>query len=379
MVLLLCITYQYYVETSMAKDKKLETFEEELANDTLQTAQMILREEKVNTSLEEKHAIALFKRTLTVIDRGGLSVSDGSSVISASDNHMPVCSYLAHGSRVLVQIPPTGPDGTSHEFMNWLIHGDKDKKFTECKPGESNALFGRTVSSHSTRLETDSQDYCFIEEKGVVDGTIDTISGFGKTLDRTHHFGINFAFGVDKLGMDSRGKEVRKPDGEHGHMYLHYRPPSEHYPGSLMIGVENSQPGKSNHSLLGTPNATTHLGGGKLSELQRKYDNSVSCPVIMIPSTLNGMRIDLDRKALSGFVSGQEQFEVQCLIRPPKVQANVSRHKLVNRHLGCRRDIGGVTLAEMMAKDNSGDIDLKPVLLGGVQSKSCSSRESSRR
>lgn len=347
----------------MSKDKKLETFGEELENDTLQTAQMIERQKSESTSPEERHAIEVFKRALVLIDKGGLSVSDGTSVVSASDNHMPASSYLAHGSRVLVQIPPTGTDDISHDFMNWLVHGDKDKKFTERKPGEVNALFGRTISSHSTRLEMVMQEYWFIEEKGVMDGTIDTIAGFGQPLDRIHYFGLNFSFGVDKLGMDSCGKKVVEPDGEHGHMYFHYRPPSRNYPGSLMIGIENSQTGKSNHSLLGTPNATTHLGGGKLSDLKKKYNNSISCPVTIIPATLNGMRVDLDHQVMDSFISGQEPFEEQCLTRLPRVQANVSRHKLVNKSLGCGRDIDGITLAEMMVKDNGGDIDLKPVFL----------------
>lgn len=81
---------------------------------------------------------------------------------------------------------------------------------------------------------------------------------------------------------------------------------------------------------------------------------------------------------MGSFLSGQEQFEARCLVKPSRVQANVSRHKLVNKSLGCGRDIGGMTLAEMMVKDNSGDIDLKPVLLGRMQSKSCSSRGSAR-
>ena len=59
----------------MSKDKKLQTFGEELENDTLQTAQVIAREERESTSSEGKHAIEVFKRVLTLIDKGGGGVS----------------------------------------------------------------------------------------------------------------------------------------------------------------------------------------------------------------------------------------------------------------------------------------------------------------
>lgn len=247
------------------------SFEEEIKNDIHGTAQMLSRERSSATSLQEMHAIEIFKRALTVVDCGGVSVSDGSNLVSASDNQLPVPSYLAHGSRVLIQIPPVEKGQNRHEFMNWLVQGDRGHVFTEGS-GKESPLFQRTVSSHSTHLKSLENELCAIEDKGVVVGALDAVSALTKPKEEANHFGLNFAFGVNESGLDASGKRVASADGEHGHMYLHYRAPSENNPGTLMIGVENSQPGKSNHSLLGTPNKSTHLGGSKWSDLSKKIE-----------------------------------------------------------------------------------------------------------
>lgn len=160
----------------MSKSKKARTFQEEIENDVLQTVQMMRREDAEAVSPEEKHAIDIFKRALMIIDKVGVSVSDGRKVVSASANHITVCSYLAHGSRVLLQIPPTGKEGGEYEFMNWFIHGDKEKKFIEYVHREVNALFPRSISSHSTHLEYVDGKSCFVKDKGLAAGALDTIT-----------------------------------------------------------------------------------------------------------------------------------------------------------------------------------------------------------
>jgi len=33
---------------------------------------------------------------------------------------------------------------------------------------------------------------------------------------------------------------VNKPDGDHGHLYIHYTPATKDTPGSIMIGMEGA-------------------------------------------------------------------------------------------------------------------------------------------
>ena len=142
------------VNTELPKTREHMTFLEEVENDVSQTSLLLDRLQDPDISVEERRGIDTFKRVLTVIDKGGLSVSDGHdghNVVSASNNSLPSPSYLAHGSRVLIQIPPVGEDNKSpHEFMNWLIRDDKDKKFIASQADKNNPLFQRSVSSHST-------------------------------------------------------------------------------------------------------------------------------------------------------------------------------------------------------------------------------------
>ncbi len=332
------------------------SFRAEIDNDMSKTDMMLSRE-RYTTSTQEKQSIDVFKRVLTVVDCGGLCVSDGDNVVSASNNQLPVSSYLAHGSRILIQIPPIAETGERHAFMNWLIHGDRARSFADGCGSEHSALFQRSISSHSTHLTSSEGKWFCIEDKGVFAGTLDTLGALGKSSAEAHHFGLNFAFGVDKLGEDRDGNFVHGPDGEHGHMYLHYRVSSADYPGSLMIGVENSEPGKSNHSLLGTPNKFTHIGGTKWSELQKKYHGSCE-DILIMPTTLNGMRIDLSRQKQEDILSGRDSFDSDSIIRAPKQRADLQMQRLVNKKLDRAKHVE-VTLVEMLIDHQSND----PIIL----------------
>jgi hypothetical protein len=344
------------------RDQEELSFRAEIDNDISKTALMLSRE-GYTASTQEKHSIEIFKRVLTVVDCGGLGVTDGESIVSASNNQLPVSSYLAHGSRILIQIPPVANIRERHEFINWLIHGDRNHNFTDRCGSEHSALFKRSISSHSTHLTSSEGKWVCVEDKGVFAGTVDTLGAFGKSAEQAHHFGLNFAFGVDKLGEDRDGNFLQGPDGEHGHMYLHYRAPSADYPGSLMIGVENSEPGKSNHSLLGTPNKFTHIGGTKWSELREKYRRS-SEEMLIMPATLNGMRIDLSHEKQEDILSGRERFDSACIIRAPKQRADLQIQRLVNKKLD-RAKRTEVTLAELFIEHQSND----PVILEPPMSK----------
>jgi hypothetical protein len=328
------------------------TFLDEIYNDVSKTTLMLERENNPDISVREKRAIDVFKRVLTVIDHGGLSVSDGHNVVSGCNNNLPVSSYMAHGSRVLIQIPPIDQGRNPHEFMNWLICGDQSKQFVS-NEDPTNPLFPRAVSSHSTHLANVDNQQCFIEDKGVVVGALDALAAFNKSKDKAHHFGLNLAFGIDSAGRDSSGKIVHAPDGEHGHMYFHYRAPSRDYPGSLMIGVENSEPGKSNHSLFGTPNNTTHIGGSKWNKMHDKYQHGGNTPLVVVPKTLNGLRIDMDKVTMDNLMSSKVSFETRCLDTPPKARGRVTNHMLVNKDLGNTRSQNTVSLVELLVEHNS--------------------------
>ena len=68
----------------------------------------------------------------------------------------------------------------------------------------------------------------------------------------------------------SYGEYVNKPDGEHGHLYIYYDPPTETNPGAMLIGIERGSPNSKQHSISGKAGKVSAAGGSKLKDLGKK-------------------------------------------------------------------------------------------------------------
>jgi hypothetical protein len=74
--------------------------------------------------LQEKGTIELYKRMLLMLVGGDLIIHDKFGWTHASDNKLPICSYLNSGSRVFVELPRDPK--INKDFINWLSSGDRN-------------------------------------------------------------------------------------------------------------------------------------------------------------------------------------------------------------------------------------------------------------
>ena len=65
----------------------------------------------------------------------------------------------------------------------------------------------------------------------------------------THHFGVD----LNIMGG-------QQPQGEDGHLYIHYTQPTRDRPGCIMFGVENNAPYSNKHSKFGRADKYTPFG-----------------------------------------------------------------------------------------------------------------------
>ena len=86
--------------------------------------------------------------------------------------------------------------------------------------------------------------------------------------------------------------------------------------------------------------------------------------ILIIPATLNGMRIDLSHDKQEDILSGRERCDSTCIIRAPKQQANLQVPRLVNKKLDRAKRVE-VTLAELFIEHQSND----PIILEPPMSK----------
>lgn len=172
----------------------------------------------------------LVSRLSTLLVHGGLLYREQNrgtwKTWSRSMAAFPVASVLSHGGRVLVQLP-TG--GEAARVFEWLVP-EKFRKLTRpfASHGISTLEPAVTILRRSKRIK---------EDKGL--------STAAKELTkRSKHLGINLPlFGHGKVHPHSR--RLISANGEHGHLYIYYRPGDDNTPGGLLIGCEGSEAGKS--------------------------------------------------------------------------------------------------------------------------------------
>jgi len=193
---------------------------------------------------------------MTCIHPGDMQVTNKNGEIkAASENGMPVSSYMSHGSRVMIEIPPN----TADKLMNWISNGDKSpdtvknrgdyisKNQKEALQSE-NVLYKRDAATHGVDIKKAKDGFKLKEKKGFLIGLRDYITN-KLSITKTKHFGMDLALNKNP------GKE-RNPgaDGEHGHLYIHYVAPTKNKPGAMLVGVEGYAPNSKHHSKTGASN-----------------------------------------------------------------------------------------------------------------------------
>ena len=302
----------------LVKDAEKRSFAEEIERDKQQSEMLIRRGEQANQDLiklghnntvleQEIESVAVYKRALVMLGSANMQViaEDGTST-QASENNMPVSSYLSHGSRTVIQISA----GSGNELINWLTSGNPDKNGISTSQDPDKAMkegmyvYNRSAATHDVSVKKDQfGKERVVEEKGFTIGLRDFLANklFGR---KAKHSGVDLAVGAELGGVDDEGRVVTKPDGDHGHLYIHYTPATKTSPGSIMIGLEAAAPRSSKHSKVGASDPISASGGSKFDELVLKHGlaGEKEYSKTVVPKKYNGLYADPGKEKISEIV-----------------------------------------------------------------------------
>jgi hypothetical protein len=238
----------------------------------------------------------------------------------------PSLFYLSHGSRSLIQIPP----GSNDDLINWLTSGNKEKdgKSRSQDPNkamsEGKYVYNRAAATHDVSFKEDKTkigDIKVQEEKGF---TIGLKSFLGNKVlgQETKHWGVDLAVDSEFGGKDGNGKVVEKPDGDHGHLYIHYTPATKDKPGSIMFGMEGAAPYSSKHSKTGASDPISPTGASKFEDLhiKKKFSSEKEYESTVVPDKYNGIYAELDPKKIEAITKlDDKKFSIELAeVKPGK-------------------------------------------------------------
>lgn len=284
------------------------SFAEEIENDKTKIATYLERFKDAATKHGENHMISkqeklstdVFKRVLILAGTNEINIIGSGKKGIATENNLPVCSYLAHGGRIKIEIPKNSDD----KMINWLTSGDKNLDGKSRKQDQLKALtegkivYNRSAATHDVNRKKIKGEYQLVEKKGFLIGAQDFVLNKFFSV-KTKHYGVDLALNAKFGGQDSLGNTVAKPDGDHGHLYIHYKPATSRKPGSILIGIEGAAPNSQKHSKTGASNPLTPIDGSKFRDLVKKqldsekiYENTI------IPKKIDGLSIKLTSKSV---------------------------------------------------------------------------------
>ena len=262
---------------------------------------------------------------LLLIGSTGMEVASSSGKTKkATENNLPISSYLSHGSRVKIEIPP----GSKDELINWLTTGNKEidgRAHNNKEKKNGKIVYNRSAATHSVSFVNKEGVIEVVEKKTSVIG--EAFRAVGSLIKETKHWGVDLAMNAEFGGKDSEGHVVNKPDGDHGHLYLYYEPPKDDQPGALLIGIEGGAPSSSKHSILGKSDPLSPVDGSKFENLTSKQEIAAENEYkdILVPKKFNGMSIKLDNEKLSQITKvdstkyGQELATMMPVDSPDKL------------------------------------------------------------
>jgi len=273
------------------KELEEKSFAQEVENDKDKSALLMGRAAKAEATLgadhpitkQEKASVDVYKRALLMIGASGGNVIDANgNTQSFAENNLPVSSYLSHGSRVMIEIPA----GSEDKLFNWLTSGDptkngasrvqtQDGAISDRTPDQNGEItekivYNRSAATHGIAFEEGSDGKPHAKElKGFMIGAKDFMSN--KLLGQdTKHWGVDLAMNAEFSGKDSEGITVSKPDGDHGHLYIYYEPPTADRPGAILIGCEGGAPTSHKHSKTGASDPLSPVDSSKWRDVNPK-------------------------------------------------------------------------------------------------------------
>lgn len=165
----------------------------------------------------------------------------------------PIASVLLHGSRALIEFPSE----ISEQLIKWLI------------PDQTSWRHAATHGIKTTHVE-ESQSLANKPPKYLQEIKVGLLGAGYQTAAQMlpgsmyQHYGIDVALGG--AGNKNHYSDVIiEPNGEHGHLYV-YHAAEEGEHGGLLLGIEQSAPGKSDqyggsHDMGASPKTRSASGG----------------------------------------------------------------------------------------------------------------------
>lgn len=200
-----------------------------------------------------------------------------------------VARALAHGGRVNVRIPQLkSRDENKFALPEWVGLMQRGGTGKDVDPKER-----RMFATHDVKIGENQDDGTpgTFEEQG---GTLIGAKNLGKQLldkvglspDGSRLYGLNPPMGG--WGEMHHEGDVIKPDGGHGHLFVHFKPPGLDHDGDMQFGLETTKTGGKSavgykHNMFSSektanPESSVYghkqdkIGEGKLSDNQRLID-----------------------------------------------------------------------------------------------------------
>lgn len=170
---------------------------------------------------------------------------------SSTLTHFPIASLLLHGSRVLVEFPSE----IAWEVTAWLIddrtswrylatHRISPLKESEVVNSKNNAVDLHKFLKEEKISATQAAFHFMSDSFSSLMATLQLALDVPEKSDLADHYGFNLALG-GAGNLHFASKEKIQNNGEHGHLYLNFYRGEQKEHSGLLLGIEQSAPGKS--------------------------------------------------------------------------------------------------------------------------------------
>ena len=213
-----------------------------------------------------------------------------------------VCTAISRGGRVVLTLPE-GEEG--QRMAEWLMGTPQQR--------ERIGLNSRFAATHGMEIgqDVDAGHNKLKEKKGFT-------AGMG-----VQHFGMNLPIG-GMGAQDMNGNPVTD-QGNHGHLYMGYQPPTDGRPGTIMIGLEGTGP--SCTSMYGAVHSARGRSDPFSPTMSQKWRDVTDVQAQDRPANYGGMTINLRTTAQNvqnSFAQLNPQRTAQQLVGPRLTQVPVS-------------------------------------------------------
>lgn len=252
----------------------------------------------------DERRVAIMKRIFLTLNDAHIAIKpQGCDAFLPPSSRMPLASMLSHGGRVVIEVPRLRENQNENEFINWVLGGELEQV------KKDGVIMGRSAATHSlTHVEENGE----LRVKELhIKPTPKNAKEFIVNARNKRHLGMN-------VGLGSM-QTAEKDNGENGHLYMFWLPPTNDMPGALMVGCEGSEPGKTDrhghkHGPSGKSPNISPTGSSKFRAL-RKEDKRV-------PADIDGMRAVFrsDKELKKLMAKSAESFHLFHLRKPIRVK-----------------------------------------------------------